>query len=61
MYLSGGNLSLGNHVLPTPHYVSASAFRDTEQMLDLPELVPGAVSHAGVFLYFGVSDPSLYR
>lgn len=29
-------------------------------MLDLPQFVPGTVSHAGVFLYFGVSDPSRY-
>ena len=59
--MSGGNISLGDHVLPAPHLLSTSAFRDAEQMLGLSELVPGAVSHAGVFLYIGVSDPSLYR
>ena len=61
MYLPGGDLPLGNHILPAPHYFSASAFRAAEQMLDLPQFVPGAVSHAGIFLYFGISDPSIHR
>lgn len=53
MYLSGGDLPLGNHILPAPYYFSASAFRAAEQMLDLPQFVHGAISHAGVFFISG--------